>query len=151
MTKSDPAKIVSRSAIVAATPDAIFALLVDPQRHKEIDGSGSIQSAQMSAPQRLSLHAKFGMNMKMGLRYKITNTVVEFEEGRQIAWRHLGGHIWRYILEPLDGATKVTEQFDWNTSRAPLILKLRQSPRDNGIAIEKTLANMVKLFVSYTS
>ena len=146
MSTSDPAKIVSRSAVVAASASDIFELLADPQRHKEIDGSGSITSSQVTAPSRLSLDAKFGMNMKIGLSYKITNTVVEFEEGRQIAWRHFGGHIWRYILEPVDGGTKVTEQFDWNTSRSPLILKLRNSPRDNGVAIEKTLANMVKLF-----
>ena len=32
--------------------------------------------------------------------------MVEFEEGRRIAWRHFAGHIWRYILEPLG------EQYD---------------------------------------
>jgi hypothetical protein len=32
----------------------------------------------------------------MGASYKITNTVVEFEEGERIAWRHLSGHRWRY-------------------------------------------------------
>lgn len=89
MSTSDPAKIVSHSVVVAASASDIFELLADPQRHKEIDGSGSIQSSQVTAPQRLSLNAKFGMNMKIGLSYKITNTVVEFEEGHQIAWRHL--------------------------------------------------------------
>jgi hypothetical protein len=124
----------------------IFELLADPRRHGEIDGSGSIQSAQIDAPERLSLDATFGMQMKIGVRYKITNTVVEFEEGKTIAWRHFGGHIWRYILEPVDGGTKVTEQFDWNKSKSPLILKLRKSPQDNAKSIEKTLENLVKRF-----
>ena len=143
---SDPAKIVSRSTIVPAPAQMIFDLLADPRRHGEIDGSGSIQSAQINAPERLSLDATFGMQMKIGVRYKITNTVVEFEEGKTIAWRHFGGHIWRYILEPVDGGTKVTEQFDWNKSKSPLILKLRKSPQDNAKSIEKTLENLVKRF-----
>ena len=143
---SDPAKVVSRSTIVPAPAHMIFDLLADPRRHGEIDGSGSIQSAQINAPERLSLNATFGMQMKIGVRYKITNTVVEFEEGKTIAWRHFGGHIWRYILEPVDGGTKVTEQFDWNTSKSPLILKLRKSPQDNAKSIEKTLENLVKRF-----
>ena len=143
---SDPAKVVSRSTIVPAQAQMIFDLLADPRRHGEIDGSGSIQSAQIDAPERLSLDATFGMQMKIGVRYKITNTVVEFEEGKTIAWRHFGGHIWRYILEPVDGGTKVTEQFDWNKSKSPLILKLRKSPQDNAKSIEKTLENLVRRF-----
>ena len=143
---SDPSRIVSRSTIVPASAQMIFDLLADPRRHNEIDGSGTVQSAQINAPERLSLDATFGMQMKMGLPYKITNTVVEFEENRTIAWRHVGGHIWRYILEPVDGGTKVTEQFDWNKSKAPLILKLRKSPQDNAKSIEKTLENLVKRF-----
>ena len=143
---SDPAKVVSRSTIVPAPAQMIFDLLADPRRHNEIDGSGTVQSAQINAPERLSLDATFGMQMKMGLPYKITNTVVEFEENKTIAWRHVGGHIWRYILEPVDGGTKVTEQFDWNKSKAPLILKLRKSPQDNAKSIEKTLENLVKRF-----
>ena len=143
---SDPAKVVSRSTIVPAPAQMIFDLLADPRRHSEIDGSGSVQSAQINAPERLSLNATFGMQMKIGLPYKITNTVVEFEEGKTIAWRHFGGHIWRYILEPVDGGTKVTEQFDWNKSKSPLVLKLRKSPQDNAKSIEKTLENLAKRF-----
>ena len=143
---SDPSRIVSRSTIVPAPAQMIFDLLADPRRHSEIDGSGSVQSAQINAPERLSLNATFGMQMKIGLPYKITNTVVEFEEGKTIAWRHFGGHIWRYILEPVDGGTKVTEQFDWNKSKSPLVLKLRKSPQDNAKSIEKTLENLAKRF-----
>jgi len=90
------------------------------------------------------------MSMKVGAPYKITNTVVEFEENKLIAWRHFGGHIWRYILEPVsDGSgtgTKVTEQFDWNGSKSHLMMRVMQYPRKNGESIKKTLANLQKLF-----
>lgn len=79
------------------------------------------------------------MNMKFGAPYNIENTVVEFEENRLLAWRHFGGHRWRYELEPVEGGTKVTESFDWSTSKSPLILELTQSPKRNAKAIEKTL------------
>jgi len=146
MTKNDPAKIVSRSTIVPAPAQAIFDLLADPRRHQEIDGSGSLHSAQLDAPERLTLNATFGMSTKNGLPDKITDAVGDFAEGTQIALRQCGGHIWRYILEPVEGGTKVTEQFDWNTSKSPFVLKLRKSPQENGIAIEKTLENLVKRF-----
>jgi len=146
MSSSDPKKIVSRSTVVPASAEAIFNLLADPRRHHEIDGSGSVNAAQVDAPERLSLNAKFGMNMKKGVPYKMTNTVVEFENNKLIGWRHVGGHIWRYILEPVDGGTKVTEQFDWNTNRAPLMLKLMNAEKANAKAIEKTLENLVRVF-----
>ena len=117
---TNPAKIVSVTVTVNATPQQIFDLLADPSKHGEIDGSGSIQNAQSSAPERLAMGAKFGMDMKIGVSYKITNEVVEFDEPHRIAWRHFGGHVWRYILEPTDGGTLVTEQFDWNTSRSQI-------------------------------
>jgi hypothetical protein len=88
------------------------------------------------------------MDMKIGVSYKMTNTVVEFEENRRIAWQHFGGHIWRYILEPIDGGTKVTEQFDYNGSKSVLILKLRGSMRSNEKFMTKTLENIEKHFTA---
>jgi hypothetical protein len=105
-----------------------------------------VKAAKINAPERLSLGAKFGMDMKIGLPYKITNEVVEFEEGRLIGWRHFGGHIWRYILEPVEGGTKVTEQFDWNTNKSPLMLKVMKAVDNNSKSIQKTLDNLVKRF-----
>lgn len=146
MSNNDPNKVITRSTIVPAPAQAIFDLLADPRRHSEIDGSGSVKGAEGDAPQRLGLNSKFGMKMRIGLPYKMENTVVEFEEGRLIGWRHLGGHIWRYILEPVDGGTKVTEQFDWNTNRAPLMLKIMRAETNNAKAIERTLQNLVRIF-----
>lgn len=138
--------VISRTAFVKAAPGTIFEILADPRRHGEIDGSGTVQNARLNSPARLSLGAKFGMDMKLGLPYRITNTVVEFEENKRIGWRHFGGHIWRYILEPVDGGTQVTEQFDPTNSKAPLFLKLMSAETNNAKAIEKTLDNLQELF-----
>lgn len=138
---------VSATRTVAAPPEKVFELLADPSKHPLIDGSGTVLAAQDGGPERLSLGARFGMDMKMGAPYKILNTVVEFEENRLIAWRHFNGHRWRWQLESRDdGSTDVTETFDWSTARIPLLIDLSFFPRKNKQAIDKTLDRMVKLF-----
>ncbi|MCU0261519.1 MAG: SRPBCC family protein, partial [Ilumatobacteraceae bacterium] len=109
-------RVVRSTRFVPAPPQAIFDLLADPSQHAVIDGSGTVVSASDAAPARLTLGSKFGMSMKMGMPYRITNEVVELEEPTLIAWRHMGGHIWRYRLEPVEGGTQVTEEFDWRPS-----------------------------------
>ncbi len=127
---------VSRSVVVAAPAEEVFALLADPRRHVEIDGSGTLRGAY-SGPDRLSLGAVFGMDMKIGGPYQMTNTVVEFEEGRRIAWQPrpsnrlaslaIGGRIWRYELEPVEGGTLVRETWDIRKERFPLPLLAARS------------------------
>lgn len=137
MTGSD---IVSATRTIAAPAADIFDLLATPRRHREIDGSGSVRGTQARTPERLSAGAKFGMEMRIGLPYKILNEVVEFEEPTRIAWRHFGGHVWRYLLEPVDEQhTRVTEQFDTTASRAPVVLALMRAKRRNAKAINATL------------
>ncbi len=145
MTKKE---IVSVDRVVHATPEEIFNLVADPRQHPVIDGSGSVRNTQGSVPNRLSLGAKFGMDMKLGVPYKITNEVIEFDEGKRIAWRHFGGHVWRYILEPVEGGTKVTEQFDYANSRSKLFLKIIGAVPKNEKAMHKTLENLEKHFSS---
>jgi hypothetical protein len=146
MTHDAKTKIVSVERFVPAAPGPIFEVLADPRQHSKIDGSGTVKAAKVSAPPRLSLGAKFTMDMKIGVPYKMTSTVVEFEENRLIAWQHFGGHIWRYILEAVDGGTKVTEQFDYNGSKSILILKLKGSVKSNEKFMAQTLDNIVKHF-----
>jgi uncharacterized protein YndB with AHSA1/START domain len=141
-------RAVSRSRVVNASPDAIFDVLADPSQHPSIDGSGTVKAAQPGVPARLALGSTFGMSMKMGAPYKIENTVMEFEENRLIAWRHFGGHRWRYELESVDSGTKVTETFDWSTSKSPFMIELMQAPKRNAKAIEKTLERLAARFAS---
>lgn len=132
---------VSRSVVVPAPAEEVFALLADPRRHPEIDGSGTVQAA-MSGPDRLSAGASFGMRMRYGVPYVIKNTVVEFEEGRRIAWRHFGHHVWRYELEPLEGGARITETFDWAPARAPKVLELLGIPARNARSVDATLERL---------
>jgi uncharacterized protein YndB with AHSA1/START domain len=97
---------------ISAPAQQIFDLIADPRCHQLFDGSGTVQGS-ISGPIRLHLGAKFGMAMKIRLPYRITNTVVAFEEGRKISWCHLMKWTWSYELEELaNGATRVTETFD---------------------------------------
>lgn len=110
----------SASTTIAAPPATVFAILADPRQHARIDGSGTVQDS-ISGPERLELGSKFGMDMKMGPKYKITNKVVEFEPDKLIAWRHVGSHRWRYELVPTgDGGTTVTETWDLTHCNAVL-------------------------------
>lgn len=118
MTDSQDVETVER--VIAAPPEVIFAFLVDPRKHREIDGSGTVRDAR-GEPQQLVLGSSFGMSMKMGLPYSMVSTVIEYEENRRIAWQThgptrigklVGGRIWRYELEPVDGGTRVRESWD---------------------------------------
>lgn len=139
-------KQVSASTTVNASPSVVFAILTDPRQHSRIDGSGSVGSI-IDGPDRLTAKGdKFGVNMKMfGAPYKISNTVVEFEEDRRIAWRHFGGHRWRYELEPTEqGGTRVTETFDYTRYGAVWTALIRASgfPERNRRGIEETLTRL---------
>ncbi len=140
--------LVSRSVQVNAKAAAIFNLLADPSRHHELDGSGTVLSAAASAPKRLALGSKFTMSMRQGVPYRISNTVIEFEENRVIAWRHFGGHTWRYQLDPVGNGsqTLVTETFDGTVSRFPPTLLLMGAPKRNAAAIEATLKRLAARF-----
>ncbi|MEP9363197.1 SRPBCC family protein [Nocardioides sp. CN2-186] len=134
---------VSASTTIAAPPEVVFAILADARQHPRIDGSGTVRAA-VSAPDRLELGSEFGMDMKMGAPYKIKNRVVEFEEGRLIAWRHLGAHRWRYDLEPVEGGTQVTETWDLSHCNAVnrWVLGVMGYPKRHRRGIEQTLVNL---------
>ena len=83
------------------------------------------------------------MEMQLGTSYRILNTVVEFEEGHLLAWRHFHGHRWRYELEDAPGGgTRVTETFDWSTAKAKLPLELAGFPKRNLRGMEATLERL---------
>ena len=137
-------KVKSARIVINAPAEKIFALLANPRRHKEIDGSSTIQE-NLSGPDKLVLGSKFGMQMHLGIDYRISNTVVEYEENKLIAWRHIGRWIWRYELVNIGPqSTQVTETFD--ASRAPLIskawLSLRKAYPWTQKAVAKTLVQL---------
>ncbi|MDD7938656.1 SRPBCC family protein [Actinomycetospora lutea] len=135
---------VSRSIDIDAPPHAVFELLADPRRHPDFDGSGTVRSS-ISGPSRLSLGSTFGVGMRIKLPYRISNTVVEFEEDKRIAWRHFNRHRWRYELEATASGTTVTETFDWSTALVPALLDRSGFPAANARGIEKTLPRLKAL------
>ena len=133
-------RVVSASRIIAAPREAIFKVLATPALHPVIDGSGSVK-APTDDPGTLLLGAKFGMAMKLGLGYKVQNTVSTFEEGRSIAWHHFAGFIWRYDLVDVEAGTEVTESFDYSNLLG-VGLSLTAFPQNNLRNIEKTLGRL---------
>ncbi len=140
--------IFTDNRIVPAPPEAIFSLLADPVRHCEFDGSGTVRRV-VSGGGPMQLGSKFKIAMRhLGWPYKITNTVVEFEENRRIAWSHWGKHRWRYELEPVEGGTLTTESVDFTYSAALncLVAMKMHPPKRQRANIAATLDNLVKRF-----
>ena len=139
-------RAVSDSRFIPASPSEVFALLADPSRHHEIDGSGMVQSSRNGST-TLTLGTRFGMDMKLGpLPYRMSSTVVEFEQDTLIAWAHFGRHRWRYQIEAAEGGCTVTETFDWSTARSPKFIELMSYPAKNLQAIVATLDRLEALF-----
>jgi uncharacterized protein YndB with AHSA1/START domain len=137
------ADVISVSRVIPAPAQQIFDLLADPAMHPVLDGSGTVKASRGRNPERLSLGARFGMDMRLGGPYRVTNEVTEFEEGRRIAWRHMARYTWRYELEPENGTTKVTESFDTTTGLVPaFIIRLLGFFRRNEESMRKTLENI---------
>lgn len=139
--------------MIPAPPEAIFGLLVDPRRHRDIDGSGSVREAK-GEPERLALGSSFGMSMRIGIPYSMVNRVVEFEENRRIAWQTHGptplghlvaGRIWRYELEPTAGGTLVRES--WDISKESPLTKpiVRRAASETRTNMAATLAHIEEL------
>lgn len=110
--------VVTVERVIAAPASDIFRIVSDVSRHPEIDGSGTVVKPKAGAPHELALGSTFGMSMKAGVPYAMSNTVIEFEKDRRIAWktvlsgflgRYIGGRIWRYEFEPVEGGTLVRE------------------------------------------
>lgn len=152
---TDPSDIVTVERLIPAPASEIFDLIADPGRHQDIDGSGSVRDAKGKANgQRMSLGSTFGMSMKAGLPYSMNSTVIEFEEDCLLAWqtrgpgpigRFVGGRIWRYELEPVDGGTLVKESWDI-TQESPLTkLGVRALGKKTAENMSATLVRIEKI------
>jgi uncharacterized protein YndB with AHSA1/START domain len=141
---------VSVERVINAPAGEIFALVADAGKHASFDGSGTVQhTTQESMP--LSKGSKFGMSMKMGLPYRTTNTVIEYEPDRRIAWQTtmlsglVGGRIWRYELEPAEGGTLVRETWDISRDKQAVVLKNTGMPKQAEQGMRATLERIAEL------
>jgi hypothetical protein len=138
---------VSRSVEVAATAGELFAIVADPRRHSEIDGSGTVRE-NIATPEKLAAGGRFSTKMRMlGLPYRITSTVTALKPGTLIEWRHPFGHRWRWEFEEISPTlTRVTETFDFRDT-GPVkdtlnYYTLTGFVKSNAKGIEATLAKL---------
>ena len=90
-------------------------------------------------PNRLSMNSWFVMRqLRFGkIPYLMPNKVVEFEEGKLIAWRNALPSRWRYeFVAQSDGTTQVTQYLDCSQTPSKLVKsELSWAPK----AMAKTL------------
>jgi len=141
---SDASKVVSASREIAAPADKIFELIAEPSLQPRWDGNDNL--AEGGTGQRVSAVGDvFMMTLTMGsVRH---NHVVEFEEGRLIAWRpsepgqEPPGHLWRWELEPLsESRTRVTHTYDWSQ-----LTDEKRLPRARDTTADKLQASIDRL------
>ncbi len=133
---ADAPRVVSAVREVAATPETIFELIADPARQPAWDGNDNL--AEAAEGQRVRGTGEvFSTLLTMGSVRE--NHVVEFDEGRRIAWtpsepgQPPPGHLWRWELEPLDGSrTRVVHTYDWTRlTDEKRLVRARATTTDN--------------------
>ncbi|HTY33207.1 SRPBCC family protein [Mycobacterium sp.] len=149
---------VSVERVINAPPGKVFALLADAGKHASFDGSESVNHAsQQSVP--LSLGSTFAMAMKgrkqtLFIPYRTTNTVIEYEPDRRIAWQTfglgglVGGRIWRYELAPAEGGTLVRETWDVSRDKQQRMITSGSMPKQTEAGMRATLARIAGLLES---
>ncbi len=151
--------VISVERVIPASPEAIFALIADASRHPDIDGSGALRKAKAGGPERLSLGCQFGMTMHQGVNYSMVNTVIEYEDNRRLAWqaalsgflgKFIGGRIWRYELEPVDGGTLVRESWDISKDHQKAFLRKGKVADYTRTNMDKTLVRIEELTTAPT-
>ncbi|MVU80962.1 polyketide cyclase [Nocardia sp. ET3-3] len=118
MSQNDESvKVVSAEREMAVGVDRIFELIADPAAQPSWDGNENLSRAEPGQRVR-AVGEVFVMTLTTGAVRE--NHVVEFEEGRRIAWlpsepgQQPPGHLWRWELEPLgENLTRVTHTYDW--------------------------------------
>jgi uncharacterized protein YndB with AHSA1/START domain len=123
MDASGQEKVVYATREVASDADTLFELIADPARQPSWDGNDNLASA--AGGQRVgAVGDTFDMTLTGGEVRR--NHVVEFVEGRLIAWcpsepgSDAPGHLWRWELQPIDDhRTLVTHTYDWSRLTDP--------------------------------
>jgi uncharacterized protein YndB with AHSA1/START domain len=149
---------VSVERVIKAPPNRIFALLADAGKHASFDGSESVnRCTQESVP--LTMGSTFGMAMRarketLFIPYRTTNTVVEYEPDRRIAWKttaiggRVGGRIWRYELSPAPegtAGTLVRETWDVSEDKQKAMITSGSMPSRTEAGIRATLERIATL------
>lgn len=145
-------KFVSVTLEVAASAAEIFAILADPARHVELDGSGMLVLAR--GPKVITeVGQVFAMSMKdeKGRPYEVENHVSVFEQDRRTAWLPAGagrdpiGVQWEWQLEPTATGTRVTERCDWSQVTSERYLAAYSLPRVSPESMRASIEGLATL------
>lgn len=138
-------KQVSRRVTVNAPASELYALVANPHRHHELDGSGTV-GENISGPEQLNVGDEFSTHMKQfGMKYSTTSTVTQAEENRVVEWKLGIGQTWRWEFEELDASTtRVTETWDIREipAFAAIGMKISGMYGRNAKGIEETLRRL---------
>lgn len=142
-------KQVSRRVVVNAPVSAVFDLVVNPHRHHELDGSGSVGD-NISGPERLETGDTFSTKMRMGrMKYSTTSTATEVRDDAVVEWQVGAGQKWRWEMKSLGpDQTEVTET--WDITEVPAVaavgMRLFGMYKRNANGIEETLRRLQERF-----
>lgn len=144
---------VSYSITVDAPAEAVYALLADPHRHHEIDGSQTVQSSAIG-PHELTEGAKFSVRMrKFGLPYRLPLKVTQAQwpapqRPGVIEWRQPTGHRWRWEFEDIGEGCRVTETYDASGQFPPVraVLTRLKVQQENARGIKESLRRVTSHF-----
>jgi len=141
---NDLARVIGTSIEIDAPVERVFAIVANSHMHPRIDGSGTLK-ADVEGPTHLQLRSEFIIDVHLGTSYPTVNVVIEYEQDRLIAWKHIGPQAWRYRFEPLAGnRSRVTEEFDYSRY-GPFAFLFRWSWGNHERAMQKTLVNLKSL------
>lgn len=149
MTSND--KQLSAQRTIDAPAQNIFDVLTNPERHREIDGSGFLRSDERA--QRITgTGDTFTMNMTgehMGGDYQTDNHVTGYDENKLVAWKTAPagteppGWEWMWELKPEGSdSTEVTLTYDWSKVTDPAILEKVSFPLLSERQLEDSLGNL---------
>lgn len=138
-------KQVSRQVIVNTPAAEIFAMVANPHRHHELDGSGTV-GALISGPDRLTVGSVFSTHMKLfGMKYRTSSTATRVEDNAVVEWQLGIGQKWRWEMEALGpDQTRVTETWDIREipAIAAFVFKITGMYGRNAKGIEETLKRL---------
>ncbi|WP_033287979.1 SRPBCC family protein [Amycolatopsis jejuensis] len=147
MTDETP-RVVRASREIAASAERIFALIADPSLQPTWDGNDNL--AEAAPGQRIrAVGDVFTTELTVGTVRE--NHVVEFEEGRLVAWRPSEpgepqpGHLWGWELEPLTEArTRVTHTYDWTHLNPDDTMRITRARTTTTHRLEASLDNLAR-------
>ena len=143
-SQDEPARTVRASREIRAGAERIFELIADPAQQPRWDGNDNLAEAEPGQRVRAAGEV-FRTRLTNGAVRE--NHVVDFAEGRRIAWRPAEpgqappGHLWAWELERRGpSSTLVTHTYDWTE-----LTDQSRLPRARATTADKLQASLDRL------